>query len=620
MAVTLGAGSTWSLPAVLHAQVAVPLVEARQRGRQVAAVLPFANISGQPADGWIGKGIAETVLGDLERGGQVTVVGPGTLLAEAARQGTPLSDGDDRVAIEIGRRLGVAWLVRGGYQRLGDQFRITARIINVQTGVVVKAAKVDGEISRIFELQDRIVAELGADFRSAPPAGTLPAETLPAALRADIDKAAADVLASTGAPSASIAVVRDGHVAYVHAYGLATIEPAVPATSEMRYSIGSVSKQFTAAAILLLSEEGKLSLDDKVGRWLPGLTRANEVTLRQVLSMTSGYQDFWPQDYVMPGMLLPTTPQGILDRWAKIPLDFEPGAKWQYSNTNYVIAGAIAEQASGMRLVEFLRKKVFVPLGMQSVADSDEAALGLDDPMRYLRYALGPPRPAPKEGKGWMFAAGELAMTARDLALWDIATIDRAVLKPASYQAMQTNVLLTNGMATGYGLGVQVGTSGQRRQISHTGEVSGFTAANTIYPDDHAAVVVLTNLDATGASSQIASRIAAALFRATSGDKDAEPALAQAKAVFDGLQHGKVDRALLTSNANAYFTAAALTDFASSLGPLGAPQEFEQASQSLRGGMTQRSFRIKCGARTLRVTTFTLADGKLEQFQIAPAE
>jgi D-alanyl-D-alanine carboxypeptidase len=445
-------------------------------------------------------------------------------------------------------------------------------------------------------------------------------ETLPAAVRADIDKAAADVLANTSAPSASIAVVRDGQIAYVHAYGLATLEPAVAATSEMRYSIGSISKQFTATAILLLAEEKKLSLDHKVGRWLPDLTRANAVTLRQVLSMTSGYQDFWPQDYVMPGMLLPTTRQQILNGWAKIPLDFEPGTKWQYSNTNYVIAGVIVEKVSGMPLVEFLRKKVFAPLGMKSVANSDDAPLGVDDPMRYLRYALGPPRPAPKEGRGWMFAAGELAMTARDLALWDIATIDRTVLKPASYQAMQTNVLLKNGVATGYGLGVQVGTSGGRRQISHTGEVSGFTAANTIYPDDRAAVVVLTNLDATGASSQIASKIVTALFRATAADKAAEQGLAQAKAVFDGLQHGRVDRALFTGNANAYFTDAALADFASGLGPLGAPQEFEQASQSLRGGMTARSFRIKCGSRTLRVTTFTMPDGKLEQYQIAAAE
>ena len=97
----------------------------------------------------------------------------------------------------------------------------------------------------------------------------------------------------------------------------------------MIYSIGSISKQFTAASILFLTEEGKLSLDDPVGRWLPDLTRANKVTIRQVLSMTSGYQDFWPQDYVMPSMMKPVSPEEILKSWAQKPLDFEPGTKWQ---------------------------------------------------------------------------------------------------------------------------------------------------------------------------------------------------------------------------------------------------------------------------------------------------
>jgi CubicO group peptidase (beta-lactamase class C family) len=445
-------------------------------------------------------------------------------------------------------------------------------------------------------------------------------DTLSPELRASIDEAAAEVLQTTGAPSASVAVVRDGAIAYIHAYGLATIEPPTPATTEMRYSIGSISKQFTAAAILLLAEDRKLSLDDKVAKWLPDLTRANEVTIRQLLSMTSGYQDYWPQDYVMPPMMRPTTAQQIMNGWAKIPLDFEPGSKWQYSNTNYVIAGAIVERVSGKPLLEFLQMRIFTRLGMKSVVNTDEAALGPGEPGRYLRYGLGAPRPAPKEGSGWLFAMGELAMSARDLALWDISTNDQTILKPASYQAMQTNTLLNNGIATGYGLGVQVGMSAGRRVMSHTGEVSGFTAANQIYPDDKAAVVVLTNLDATGASSQLAGRIATVLFRAGSPDNAAAAALAQAKKIFEGLQHGRIDRALFTSNANAYFTDGALADFASGLGPLGPPQEFEQASQSLRGGMVSRSFRIKCGAKTLRLTTFIMPDGKLEQYQIAATE
>ena len=443
---------------------------------------------------------------------------------------------------------------------------------------------------------------------------------LPSDVRAAIDSVAAEVLQATGAPSASIAVVKDGAVAYVHAYGRASIDPPLAAAAGMRYSIGSISKQFTAAAVLLLAEDGKLSLDDTVARWLPDLTRAKDVTLRQVLSMTSGYQDFWPQDYVMPPMMLPTTARQIMNGWAKIPLDFAPGTRWQYSNTNYVIAGTVVERVSGMPLLAFLQSRVFSRLGMASVVNTDDAALGPGDPMRYLQYALGPPRPAPKEGRGWMFAAGELAMTARDLALWDIATIDQTVLRPASYRAMQTVTLLTSGAATGYGLGVQVGFADGRRTVSHSGEVSGFTAQNTIYPDDRAAIVVLTNLDASSASSQMASKIAAVMFKATASEGDSGAALAQAKAIFDGLQRGRLDRSLFTANANAYFSDAAIADFAASLGPLAAPQEFEQAGQSLRGGMVFRRFRIKCGGRSLALGTFTMPDGKLEQYQISATE
>jgi CubicO group peptidase (beta-lactamase class C family) len=441
---------------------------------------------------------------------------------------------------------------------------------------------------------------------------------LSADAKAAIDRAVIEILAQSGAPSASIAVVQNGALAYSHAYGTARIEPPLAATPEMRYSIGSISKQFTATAMLLLVEEGKLSLDDHVSRWLPDLTRAGEVTVRQLLSMTSGYQDYWPQDYVMPGMLKDVTPDAILRGWARKPLDFDPGAKWQYSNTNYVIAGLIVEKVAGKPLVDFLRERIFSRLQMTSVSNTDESPLGPAEPMRYLRYALGPPRPAPKEGPGWMFAAGELAMTARDLALWDISMIDQAVLRPASYRQMETEILLANGAPTGYGLGVSVDMAGDRRRISHGGEVSGFTAHNDVYPDHRAAIVVLTNLDATSASSLIASRIAGILFTATGGGT--EQAVDQARRIFDDLQHGRIDRSLFTDNTNAYFTAEALKDFESSLGPLGKPTTFTQSGQSLRGGMVLRRFQIRFQRRTLSLTTFTMPDGKLEQYQIAAVE
>ena len=448
----------------------------------------------------------------------------------------------------------------------------------------------------------------------APVASAAAQSSVPASTRAQIDSAARAVLAATGAPSASIAVVRDGAIVYTNAYGSARLDPRTPATASMRYSIGSISKQFTATAILLLAERGRLSLDDKAAKWFPELTRANEVSVRQILSMTSGYQDYWPQDYVMPPMLEATTARHIIDTWARKPLDFDPGTKWQYSNTNYVIAGLIVEKASGMPLVDFLRREVFTPLHMESVFISDNGALPPTDAQRYLRYALGPPRPAPKEGKGWLFAAGELAMTASDLARWDLSVIDHKILTPASYHTQQTTVLLANGTATGYGLGVDVGAVNGHRLISHNGEVSGFTAQNDIYPDDRTAIVVLADLDATGAPGQIARRIADAVFATT--DNEATRATAQARAIFVGLQRGSIDRSLFTPNANAYFSNAALADFASSLGPLGAPIDFTQTRRGLRGGMTFRAFRVRAGGKTVTVTTFTTPDGKLEQYQV----
>src|SRR5438874_6612272 len=448
---------------------------------------------------------------------------------------------------------------------------------------------------------------------------TLPAHAqtqLSADLTDKIDKVATDTLVRTGVPSASIAIVKDGHIAYVKAYGDARLEPKTPATTQMRYSIGSISKQFTAAAILLLQEQGKLSLDDKVSKFVPDLTRANEVTIRQLLSHTSGYQDYWPQDYVMPFMLQPVTSQKIMDTWAKKPLDFEPGTRWQYSNTNYVIAGVIVEKAAHMPLLQFLSEKVFIPLGMKSVANIDEGRLGDTDPAGYLRYALGPLRSAPKEGKGWLFAAGELAMPASDLARWDISIMDQKVLKPASYREFSREVQLQNGLGTHYALGVDVNSQGGHRALSHGGEVSGFTAQNLVFPDERVAVAVLTNQDAVSAAGQIARGIAPLLL--TTSDPAMSEKLEQAKKIFEGLQHGTIDRSLFTDNANAYFSEQALKDFASGLAPLGAPQQFVQVNQGLRGGMILRSYRVSfANNRVLSAWTYEMPDGKLEQYQIA---
>jgi len=437
-------------------------------------------------------------------------------------------------------------------------------------------------------------------------------DTIDAAVKARIDAIATGVMEQYDVPSASVAVVQSGKLVYTRGYGRAHIAPDKSATPDMRYSIGSISKQFTAAAILILREQGKLKLDDPVGKYVPGLTRGDEVTIRQILSHTSGYQDYWPEDYLMKPMEQPTTAQEILDRWAKKPLDFEPGTQWQYSNTNYVIAGLIVEKVSGQKLMDFLGEHIFHPLNMRSVWDSDEKKLTQTDATPYIRYALGPLRQAPKEGSGWMFAAGELAMTAHDLALWDESLIARNLLKPESYQEMFTEVKLKDGKETHYGLGVFIGDLDEHRDISHSGEVTGFVADNQVLVDDGVAVAVLTNHMASGATQ------VARLVAATVAGQKRSPAEEESLEMYRALRKGEVDRSKLAPNMDAYFDSEALADFKTSLGPLGEPLIFRQSDMSSRGGMTFRSFRIVYPTKNLRLTTYTYPDGKLEQYLVYP--
>jgi CubicO group peptidase (beta-lactamase class C family) len=435
--------------------------------------------------------------------------------------------------------------------------------------------------------------------------------------RARIDSAANAVLAGTGAPSASIAVVRGGALVYEQAYGEA--RTGTQATTAMRYSIGSVSKQFTAAAILLLAEDGKLKLDDPVSRWFPGLTRASEITLRHLLSMTSGYQDYWPHDYVFTAMNQATTPEAIMQKWAGMPLDFAPGSQWQYSNTNYVIAARVVELVSGIPFMDFLKQRILNKLGMTSVADFNNAPLGTADAMALLRHGLGPLRAAPKEGTGWLFGAGQLAMTGRDLARWNIAMINNEAMSAASYRAQQTATTLNTGVATGYGLGVNIGLVDGKRRISHGGAVSGYTTTNLVFPDEKLAITVFTNIypGGGGAPGQIASRITAILLAGS--DTSYTAAASLARKVYDGLATGTIDRNLLTANASDYFKADVLSDYGTSLGALGTPTDFTPTGESLRGGLRIRSYRIRAGGKVLDLTMMQQPDGKIEQYVVQRA-
>ncbi|MGC1784133.1 MAG: serine hydrolase domain-containing protein [Acidobacteriaceae bacterium] len=441
--------------------------------------------------------------------------------------------------------------------------------------------------------------------------------TLPAAEQSKVDAIAQQVLEKTGVPSASVGIVTDGKVSYLKAYGDAELHPPVPAEPQMRYSIGSISKQFTAAAILILQQQGRLSIDDHISKWLPQLTRANEVTLRELLSHTSGYQDYYAEDYLLPYMKQPTTPDEILDKWGKKPLDFDPGTQWQYSNTNYVIAGKIVEMVSDMPLMTFLRQQIFTPLRMDRVIDYNLHPLAPTDAHGYARYALGPLRPATREGNGWIFGAGELAMPVGNLLLWDISMMNESLLQPASYTQMETGMKLKDGQDTHYGFGVGTSMRADHLVISHSGGVSGFITDNLVLPKDKVAVAVFTNADASNAAGAIASKVAALLVGLP--PDESKQSTDEARQIFVNLQNGKIDRSLFTANCNSYFTPQAISDYAASLKPLGPPLAFRQVTQSLRGGMTFRVYDVFFPHQHLTVTEYQMPDGKIEQYLVIPA-
>lgn len=434
------------------------------------------------------------------------------------------------------------------------------------------------------------------------------AAPLTAAQQADIDATVGEWLARTGAPSVSIAVVTGGELSYAKAYGAARLAPRQAATPETRYAIDSISKEFTAAAILKLQEEGRLSLDDQVATYFPELAKPQPVTIRQILSHTAGYRDYWPQDYVTLEMGKPASVAAILETWARRPLDFAPGSDWQYSNTGFVVAGAIVEKVAGQPLVPYLKAKVFDPLHMTGVLDADQAPLPPADAGAYTRFGDGPVRPAQKEGAGWLFGAGELAMTPSTLALWDISLMNRSLLKPASYDAFYESVKLTGGRDSNYSLGLGVRERDGRLLLSHSGGGSGFLSANVMWPGERAAVIAFTNSDWTD-PGELAARIA--FVTLPPGEAEA-----RARSVFRGLQAGAVDRTLFSANANAYLSAAVLADQKAGLSAYGPARRFQLMSEETRGGFRTRVWKITCAKGLLTAVEIAAPSGQLEQFMV----
>ena len=339
-----------------------------------------------------------------------------------------------------------------------------------------------------------------------------------------------------------------------------------------------------------------------------------------MLSHTSGLQDFWPQDYSFAAMNQPVEPMDIVRRWGFKPLDYEPGTRWQYSNTGYVVAGMIAEKAGGAPLWQQLEARIFTPLGIHPY-DIDDTT-GPAFPQGYHRNALGPIRLAKPAARGWLWAAGELSMTAAELAVWDIARINRTLLPREDWDEMERPVRLADGTTNGYGLGVSKKLTAGRWVIDHGGESVGFLSQNSVWVDDRVAVVVLTNGDFAGVQDQLTATIAEIVL-----PKSAQANLGEAARVDDvratlaGITSGRFNPALFTGNARFYFSRQTLGDYRTSLRALGPLIKVTPARPPrLRGGFVNRVFELHYGKRKLVLITYAEpgAHGRWEQFMVMP--
>lgn len=421
----------------------------------------------------------------------------------------------------------------------------------------------------------------------------------------------------------SVAVVRGGRIELQKGYGDASLQPRVAVDTGTRFSVGSVTKEFVAALTLLLQEDGKLSVHDTLSRWYPKLTRSREITLLDLINHVSGYRDYYPLDYVDREMARPTTAEHIMQEYATMPLDFDPGTRWSYSNTGYTILGRVLEKVSGKPLGTLLEERIFRPLGMRQTlyepTRPERRATG------YVSWALGPMEPALLEGAGWIGAPGGIWSTAGDIARWDIALMRPGFLSPASRDVMFVERMLRDGTPTGYAGGLSVSQNGGRTVIQHGGATSGFSATNLFVPDDTAAVVLLSNTDQNMSTTPLLLMVSPVRTTTASAPRRTQRpmtpptprgpgAVAMAASLFNDLQRGRIDRRTLSADYLAFLTPGRVRQAAANLAPLGEVTGAQLLGTSERGGMQVAQVRLTLGARTVNTLMYRRPDGIVEQY------
>ena len=291
-------------------------------------------------------------------------------------------------------------------------------------------------------------------------------------------------------PGVSLAVIKDGQIVLVRGYGLANVEHQVPVKPETIFQSGSTGKQFTATAVMMLVEEGKLSLDDKLTKYFPdGPDAWRDISLRHLLTHTSGMTDY-PQDF---DLRRDYTEDDLLQRIKKIPLAFQPGEKWSYSNLAYVMLGILIHKVSGKFYGDFLQERVFKPLEMATARIISEADIVPNRAAGY-RSVNGQ-----LKNQAWVSpslnttADGALYLTVYDMAKWDAALYTEKLLKRSTLEQMWTPVKLNDGKTQPYGFGWGISEVRGHRIIEHGGAWQGFKAQISRYVDDKLTVIVFAN-------------------------------------------------------------------------------------------------------------------------------
>lgn len=349
-------------------------------------------------------------------------------------------------------------------------------------------------------------------------------------LAAAIDKVAAAAVAAGESPGLEVAVVKNGKPVLVKGYGYANLEQHVPVSNTSVFRVGSVTKQFTAVALLLLAEEGKLSLQDKLSKYYPNFPRANDITLDEMLHHTSGIFNYTSApNFAVDGMIHRSTDE-MVEFIGKLPKtqDFEPGTNWSYSNSAYFILGGVVEKAAGEPLAKVFKTRLFVPLGMTHSALDDETEIVDGRARGYSGAGPGKFTNAPFISMSIPGGAGSIRSTASDLVKWNAALYGGKILKPASLAAMLTPGKLSNGEHSGaamakmmaaagapaasakgeYGYALFLSEEEGHRKIDHGGGIYGFSSSLSEFPDDKTSVAVLSNaIGKDVGASKVADRI-----------------------------------------------------------------------------------------------------------------